>query len=804
MAKRKRVNDVMLLVADEKVQSEEATYIIEGVVGRGAFGAVYAANDPDKPGRRVALKEFFIPSHPRDQAAIKDLFEREKYVGAKASSHPLMPTFYEAFKADGRQYIAQEYIEGTTLEDIILNRHPLPREWILKWAVSLCDALAFLHTRQIVHHDLKPANIRITPMGHLVLLDFGAAQYFGVGAEKPVELYGTEGYLPPELDSDGQWVADVRTDIFALGCILYEMIAGEPPDQKQINQRSAYITNTLIERPNADLNLVNLINKALSFNTEYRYQGAQEFLVEIRKVAPPVLLVDQKRLRFGNVTTGQLVAPQQISPFNAGGGNLRLEVKPRAPWLAVSKAKTDIDNMDVMVHIDVAKIGEFNKIVTGKLEIASPDELDENGAVTSQGDRWFIECSVNLVPRYGSIVPDDLMSANASPIFVTGKADGLATGKFSLTNVGEQPQEVQTSCDLSKAPPFIADKLKALKISPDTVTIAPKQTMDITLEIPRTDAAIGEYRNLLVVKTSENHAIPIPLNIQIQGRSAPLKQGGLLGASSSGIVMNGRAGAPAAPALSPVSSMQDLRQGTAMAGSEEGVEDLDVLFPVMGSEILKDKGTVFGGLFGGTVDDTAGTKPNPIKKFAWVLLLLIPAAIWFTPPGQSYVVAPLLKVFGIANPNEAGLPVKPKPTPPNPTDIYLHKMRVISGGLYGSDSSAGNGHEKAFDGDTGTYFDAKDPNNGYTGMVLVHPTRVYAIRWFPRSGFEGRMNGGVFEGSQSFMSGFKPILIIGQNPPSGWYLWRLPHPTIAYKYLRYRGPANGYCNISEIEFLTKK
>jgi len=797
----------MLLVADEKVQSEEATYIIEGVVGRGAFGAVYAANDPDKPGRRVALKEFFIPTHPRDQAAIKDLFEREKYVGAKASSHPLMPTFYEAFKADGRQYIAQEYIEGTTLEDIILNRHPLPREWILKWAVSLCDALAFLHTRQIVHHDLKPANIRITPMGHLVLLDFGAAQYFGVGAEKPVELYGTEGYLPPELDNDGQWVADVRTDIFALGCILYEMIAGEPPDQKQINQRSVYVTNTLIQKPNADLNLVNLINKALSFNTEYRYQGAQEFLVEIRKVAPPVLLVDQKRLRFGNVTTGQLVAPQQVSPFNAGGGDLRLEVKPRCNWLAVSKANTDIDNMDVMVHVDVAKIGEFNKVVTGKLEISSPDELDENGVVVWQGDRWFLECSVKLVPRYGSIVPEDLMSASSSPIVVSGKGDGAATGKFTLKNVGDQPQSVQAVCDLSKAPPFVAEKLKTLKITPEMATIAPNESVDIVLEIPRTDASIGEYRNLLVVKTSENHTIPIPLNVQIQGRSAPLKQTGLLGTSATGIVMNGRAAVPVAVTAAPVTSMQDLstRQGMAFGtGDGDDVGDNGVFFPVMGSEIIKDKGTVFGGFFGSTIDDTLPTKPNPLKKFAWVFLLLIPAAIWFTPQGHDYVVAPLLKAAGIEDPDAVKPVVKPKPTPPTEAELYLRKMRAIRGPLYGSDGSAGNSHDKAFDGDTNTFFDSTTPNDGYTGMVVGTPTRVYAIRWFPRPGQEGRMNGGVFEGSNSILSGFHPILVLGQAPPAGWYLWKLPQPTIPYKYLRYRGPANGFCNVAEIQFLTRK
>ena len=251
----------------------------------------------------------------------------------QASPHPLMPTFYEAFQSDGHFYIAQEFIVGKTLDDIIARRHPISRDWVLKWSVSLCDALAFLHSRQIVHHDLKPANVRITPQGHLCLLDFGAAQYFGAGHEHdaPSELYGTEGYLPPELEADGKWIADVRTDIFALGCILYELIAGVAPDQAQINERSMYVTNSLIQQPNADLGLVKLINKAISYNTEYRYATAGDFLEEMRRVAPPVLLVTKKNLRFGEIVGSQPPPAQTVTLYNAGGGEIKGNIIPRFP-----------------------------------------------------------------------------------------------------------------------------------------------------------------------------------------------------------------------------------------------------------------------------------------------------------------------------------------------------------------------------------------------------------------------------------------------------------------------------------------
>src|SRR5450432_258019 len=146
----------MLLADGETVRGVSDTYIVKHVVGAGAFGAVYFSEDPNKAGRQVALKEFFGARQPREQAMLKDLWERERVVGVQASPHSLMPTFYEAFSFDGHYYIAQEYIEGQTLDDLIRKRSPLPREWCLKWSVCLCDALAYLHSRGIIHHDLKP------------------------------------------------------------------------------------------------------------------------------------------------------------------------------------------------------------------------------------------------------------------------------------------------------------------------------------------------------------------------------------------------------------------------------------------------------------------------------------------------------------------------------------------------------------------------------------------------------------------------------------------------------------------------
>ena len=126
MAKRKRYDDVMLLAAGEEVAGHQTRYTIESVVGQGAYGAVYLARDPQVPDRKIALKEFFPARHPRDQAPLQALWDRERMVGMQASPHPLMPTFYEAFQEGGHFYIAQEFIVGATLDDIIAAVIPCP------------------------------------------------------------------------------------------------------------------------------------------------------------------------------------------------------------------------------------------------------------------------------------------------------------------------------------------------------------------------------------------------------------------------------------------------------------------------------------------------------------------------------------------------------------------------------------------------------------------------------------------------------------------------------------------------------
>jgi len=522
LAKRKRVEDRMLLAISEKLTGKRGTYTIEKVVGQGAFACVYAAKDNGPIPRKVAVKEYF-QGRPSEQDHLIALFRREAIVAAEASKHPLVPEFIEALSLDGYNYIVTEFIEGTPLDDVIFKHYPLPREWILRWSVSLCDILTYLHSREIIHFDLKPANIKIDPSGRLKLFDFGSSLFFGKRGkkEKEIEAHGTDGYLAPELSSQGISVADSRTDIFALGCILFEMIAGDSPDQEQLNRKSVYVTNALIHKPHADLALIAFINKALSYNTEYRYIDTELLLIEMAEFAPPVLLVDVRSLRFGAVTVGQGVPPQRVIPYNVGGGTLNVSVRPLVPWLIVKSIVTQDQTPGFMVQVVMNKVREFNKILTGFIELSSPDVFDENGALVVTGEHWKLPCMIKVVPKDGSIVIPGQVSGQGQPIWITGRQGQSASGTFEMHNSGEAPVHIFVARNLASESPAGAERLKQLIIEPEAVTLEPGKTVEVTIKTSKPDFLAADYRAGLEVRTSEGYKFSVPLSVRQLGKQTP-------------------------------------------------------------------------------------------------------------------------------------------------------------------------------------------------------------------------------------------------------------------------------------------
>jgi len=214
-------------------------YEIQSPLGAGGMGEVYRARDT-RLDREIAVK--ILPSHLSDNPEAKQRFDREART-ISSLNHPNICTLYDVGHQDGIDFLVMEYLEGETLADR-LRKGPLPIEQVLKYGIEICDGLEKAHKNGVVHRDLKPGNIMLTKTG-AKLMDFGLAKAAVVNASgssssltvtlsTPVASHpltaqgavvGTFQYMAPEQVEGKE--ADPRSDIFALGAVLYEMAAGK-------------------------------------------------------------------------------------------------------------------------------------------------------------------------------------------------------------------------------------------------------------------------------------------------------------------------------------------------------------------------------------------------------------------------------------------------------------------------------------------------------------------------------------------------------------------------------------------------
>ena len=194
-------------------------YRIVGLVGRGGMGEVYRAEDL-KLGQTVALK--FLPkkiAHPDRLAR----FHQEVRL-ARQVSHPNVCRVHDIAEAGGQHFLSMEYIDGEDLAALLRRIGRLPSDKALELARQLCAGLAAAHERKVLHRDLKPANVLIDGRGRAHLVDFGLADLTGERRPAP-EIAGTPGYMAPEQQEGRE--ATTRTDVYALGLVLYEMFTGK-------------------------------------------------------------------------------------------------------------------------------------------------------------------------------------------------------------------------------------------------------------------------------------------------------------------------------------------------------------------------------------------------------------------------------------------------------------------------------------------------------------------------------------------------------------------------------------------------
>jgi len=198
-------------------------YEIVSEIGRGAMGAVYKARDP-LIGRLVALKT--ITSGVSSQPNSLERFYQEAR-SAGALQHPNIVTIYELGQDNNTPFIAMEYIEGGSLDQLIEQKQALPLSLKLGYIVRVCEALSYAHRHNVIHRDVKPANIMVTKDGVVKVVDFGIARLTDMSLTQPNMMIGSRAYMSPQLYKGER--ADARADIWAVGVSLYELVAYRRP-----------------------------------------------------------------------------------------------------------------------------------------------------------------------------------------------------------------------------------------------------------------------------------------------------------------------------------------------------------------------------------------------------------------------------------------------------------------------------------------------------------------------------------------------------------------------------------------------
>jgi serine/threonine protein kinase len=289
-------------------------YQTQRLVKRGGMGALYLAYDPELE-RQVAIK---VIRDDIEAPQLRERFAREAKAVARLR-HPNIVTIFDYGVQRDLEYIVMEYIPGETLAEVIRRLPPCCDRFKLQLIEGICNGLAFAHKANIVHRDVKPANVMVDVDGTVKILDFGIAWMAGSNLTRTGDFFGTLNYMAPEQMTGA--TVDHRTDIFAVGAVLYELVTGLkafPGDVPEtVIAKILYEAPTPVATlcPGIDQQLSAIIDKALAKNPAERYENLGLLQLDLSAV--------RERVHEGrkNATLTQRLVAKAVRTFLASQSN---------------------------------------------------------------------------------------------------------------------------------------------------------------------------------------------------------------------------------------------------------------------------------------------------------------------------------------------------------------------------------------------------------------------------------------------------------------------------------------------------
>ncbi len=455
------------LLADQKAELKTGqtvgSYEIVSFISRGGMGEVYLAQDK-RLGRKVALK--LLPSSVTKDVSRLRRFEQEARA-ASALNHPNIITIYEIREANSTLMIATEFVEGETLRQSLVAAGGLSLDAVLHVAIQIADALSAAHQAGIIHRDIKPENIMIRPDGYVKVLDFGLAKLIEPGspmsvAEAPTKvktgsgmIMGTVGYMSPE-QARGLTV-DARSDIFNLGAVIYEMVAGQRPfDGETPSDVFAAILKTeppLLSHfaPEVPAELVRIVTKALRKDREQRYQVIKDLLLDLKSL--------NEEMQF-QAKLDRSVAPSKSGEAPDASSQSRLPV-PGKPPSDTSEIKAAVSTITHSLSAEI-KRHKTGAILTATAlvlvsilgAVALYKFLNQSRPGTTEARQRLSTTQITFSPGldgFPSLSPDGKSVAYSSDqngsfeIYIKQLSPG--GGELQLTNDGQQNSHPSWSPD---------------------------------------------------------------------------------------------------------------------------------------------------------------------------------------------------------------------------------------------------------------------------------------------------------------------------------------------------------------------
>lgn len=293
-------------------------YLIEKQIGQGGMGAVYVAKD-QRFGSTVAIKETLFVGESFEKA-----FEREARL-LNSLRHPSLPNVRDYFFEDNKQYLVMEFIAGEDLsEKLEKNGKAFQLDEVLDWTYQLLEALDFLHTQEfpVIHRDIKPQNLKLTPRGQIILLDFGLAKGNPTDSSHLTNVNSVFGYSRnyASLEQMQGTGTDPRSDIYSIAATIYHLITGVPPvdaltrAMKVLSEHADPLISADQIHEQVPRGIANILNKAMNLNANQRPASAKE-LSEMLKNSDEYEDLENTQVKVAKaVPTGFLNQDTQIFP----------------------------------------------------------------------------------------------------------------------------------------------------------------------------------------------------------------------------------------------------------------------------------------------------------------------------------------------------------------------------------------------------------------------------------------------------------------------------------------------------------